>query len=53
MPLVAADTLSAGSDNPVILARGGHGQFGGHIDAAAAVTTMAGAGAVIAVGIDG
>jgi hypothetical protein len=25
MPLVAADTLVAGSDSPVILARGGHG----------------------------
>jgi hypothetical protein len=31
MPLVAAQTLIADSDNPVILARGGHGHGGGHM----------------------
>jgi hypothetical protein len=31
MPRVAVDTLIAGSDSPIILARGGHGHGGGHM----------------------
>src|SRR3954464_9749902 len=31
MPRVAAETLVAGSDSPVILARGGHGHGHGHM----------------------
>ena len=42
MPRAAADTLIASSDSPIILARGGHGH--------GAVTIMAGAEAIIAVG---
>ena len=50
MPRVAADTLVAGSDSPLILVRGGHGHGNGHMGLAAAVITMAGAEATIAVG---
>jgi hypothetical protein len=31
MPRVAADTLVAGSDSPLILVRGGHGHGNGHM----------------------
>jgi hypothetical protein len=53
MPRVVADTLVAGSDSPLMLVRGGHGMATVTWGLAAAVITMTGAEATIAVGTNG